>query len=270
MLSHRGPVSSIPYTLLFHRPSQMASPPPSPNNTTYKQALPPDTLQQLHHIGSSSGALLAVLAAAGVTHHRPHDVITTAAAICRTAAVGNRRFGLFGVWGSLLRQLLLQLLPEDSAARCSGGRAAVLTTAYPWLYNVMLREYNSTDDVIRAVLASAHIPLLMDRRWSAPLVGQPAAAAAVAAGSSASQTAAAAAAAVGGSSVSRGWSPRPWMETLTAIDGNFWYMVSIRARGWGGGGGGGLGYRWGRGGGQSLAMCVPQQERIDCSNDGTW
>ena len=162
------------------------------------------------------------------------------------AGVRSRWWGLYGLWGGLLRQLLEQLLPGDAAERCNSGRAAVLTTAFPWLYNVTFSEYDSRSDVIQAVLASAHIPLLMDRQWSASLVGGCAAASASAAAAAASAAGGGGARGEGSSGSSRSGqaplaaaaaaaavaavgpaAPAAWMRTPLAIDGNFWYMVGL-------------------------------------------
>lgn len=172
--------------------------PNTPSRAPQTQVLPPELLSDTRFIGSSSGALLAVLAATGVVQQRPHDIIHKAAALCHRYQVYSRRSGLFGVWGGLLRELLDDLLPADASELCSGGRAAILCTAYPWLYSVLLTDYGSREDVISAVLASAHIPLLMDGRWARPL---PASAVAV---------------------TSRGRMP----AVTNAIDGNWWRWVS--------------------------------------------
>ncbi|KAF8067178.1 PNPLA1 [Scenedesmus sp. PABB004] len=172
-----------------------------------RDALGASALAQRRLIGASSGAVLCVLAACDVP---PGEAIRAAAALAARASP-RRRLGLAGAWGGLLRALLRELLPPDAAARCI-GRVTLLSTGFPWLVQHATDSFGSADDVVAAVLASCHIPLLLDGRWSAPAGPR-----AARAGPGGSGLAARLAAAL----------PAP----RRCIDGNFWLAAKRCRRG---------------------------------------
>jgi hypothetical protein len=106
-------------------------------------------------IGASTGAFLAVFVACGVNLDM---------AVEKAIHMGNHITsvnGLLYVWGDLIRQWLDDLLPEDAAERCN-GRIKLIATEIPWLRLRYLSRFSSKDDVIRASMASAHMPFILD------------------------------------------------------------------------------------------------------------
>lgn len=124
--------------------------------------------------GASAGALAATLAAAGVTDtERTLDLAIELAARARVWERG--KWGLYGIWGSLIHEWLEGLLPPDAAARC-GGRLAVAVKAVPrlrrpWFETELVDEFEGRRDLIEACMASVHVPLFLNRRWTARFRG---------------------------------------------------------------------------------------------------
>ena len=60
-----------------------------------------------------------------------------ALALCEeTGALQRGAWGLYGIWGGVIRQWLDELLPEDAAQRCDGRVELLVTTLNPghlWL-----------------------------------------------------------------------------------------------------------------------------------------
>ena len=108
--------------------------------------------------GASAGALAAVVGACQVDMDRALDLANE---LAEQYNVFTRPLGLVGVWGSMLRDWLETVLPEDAAQRCS-GQVEVVVTAVPAMRRVIISEFNSKNDVVEACLASAHVPFLMD------------------------------------------------------------------------------------------------------------
>ena len=73
-----------------------------------------------------AGALAATLAACDVDMDL---ALERALALCEeTGALERGAWGLYGIWGGVIRQWLDELLPEDAAQRCD-GRVELLVTA---------------------------------------------------------------------------------------------------------------------------------------------
>ncbi len=117
--------------------------------------------------GTSGGALAATLAACGC---RTDDALGVAASLCRDAGVFDRGpWALRGVWGSIVRAWLGRLLPTDAAERCRGRVAIVVRR--PLRGPSLVHDFRSRDDLIDACLASVHVPLYMDGRFTATFRG---------------------------------------------------------------------------------------------------
>ncbi|KAL4855050.1 Cyclin-C1-2 [Chlorella vulgaris] len=117
--------------------------------------------------GSSSGAIAAALAACDVPLELAAQRVTR---VLAEHGVHDRLFGLLGVWGTIARRCLDELLPEDAHTRCT-GRVRVRLTAWPSLQPIFLERFHSKADVIDACLASGHLPFLLDGRLAARLRG---------------------------------------------------------------------------------------------------
>ena len=64
--------------------------------------------------------------------------------------------------GAFSRQCTLPLC--YAAMRCSDGRATLLVTTLPLLRTRYISEFSSRADLMRVVMASAHIPVVLDWR----------------------------------------------------------------------------------------------------------
>lgn len=101
-------------------------------------------------MGVSAGALIAVLVACNVS---PGRAVNTAFRLSQEAGIFERPGGLAGIWGSLVRSWLDELLPEDAAKLCR-GRVKTVATRVPSLRLCYLEEFASRDAVIDACMAS--------------------------------------------------------------------------------------------------------------------
>lgn len=108
--------------------------------------------------GTSGGALAAVLAACGCD---AKSAFNSAQRLCREAGAFERGpWGLYAIWGGLVRAWLAEILPKDAASRCAGRVHIVVRRPLGSPYTV--NDFQSRIDLIDACLASAHIPFLMD------------------------------------------------------------------------------------------------------------
>lgn len=76
--------------------------------------------------GASSGALVACLAACNVD---PELVFEEAYKLAIDNDVWNRKFGLLGIWGGLIREWLDRLLPDNAHELCSHRLHVIIGTA---------------------------------------------------------------------------------------------------------------------------------------------
>ena len=111
-------------------------------------------------VGSSSGAMAAALSASGACLEKATQ---RGSDLFRDAEAAQRPFGLIGVLGRLTRGFLLETLPPDAALRCQ-GRASFLVTTLPFLQTRAISDFSCRADLIKMILASAHIPLVVDWR----------------------------------------------------------------------------------------------------------
>ena len=79
--------------------------------------------------GASSGSLVACLSACGVC---PDRTFETAYQLSLDYDIWNRKLGLVGIWGSLIREWLDKLLP-DNAHELATGRLHVIIAKAPTL-----------------------------------------------------------------------------------------------------------------------------------------
>jgi hypothetical protein len=127
-------------------------------------------LASVSFAGASAGALTATLAATGVDFGRATDLALSLAA---EAGVWNRRGGLQGIWGPMIREWLDELLPEDALQQVSNQRLSLLVTPVPSFGKRRVQAFESRDDLIRCCLASVHIPWFLDGRPLATYRGAP-------------------------------------------------------------------------------------------------
>jgi len=85
----------------------------------------------------------------------------------------DRRLGLYGIWGGLVREWLDALLPERLEPRAATSlHLAVQPFPALWRGAQLVTGFQSKGELIDACLASTHIPLFMDTRFTARLQGR--------------------------------------------------------------------------------------------------
>jgi hypothetical protein len=118
-----------------------------------------------HLAGASAGALIAAVANAGV----PLPVVEEA---CIELAADCLANGTPGRLGPALRALLEKHLPPDAHLRCRGNTFVAVTRVVPVWRPMLVSDFRSREDLIEALMASAHIPLYLDGRWATRFRGQ--------------------------------------------------------------------------------------------------
>lgn len=122
--------------------------------------------------GASAGALAATLAACEVDMENAFE---RALALSNEAGVFERgAWGLYGVWGDIVRNWLEELLPHDAAQRCQDRvnllvRQPVLQ--YPPVRALEISSFSGRADLIDCCMASVHVPLFLDRRLTTEFRG---------------------------------------------------------------------------------------------------
>ncbi|GBF90772.1 hypothetical protein Rsub_03073 [Raphidocelis subcapitata] len=112
-------------------------------------------------LGSSSGALVTALAKGGAC---AQAAAAHGEALLQEFGVPRRAMGLIGILGRLTRRWLCDALPEHAADGCTGGAATLLVTTLPLLRTRPVNTFASRDDLISCVMASSHVPLVVDPR----------------------------------------------------------------------------------------------------------
>lgn len=116
-------------------------------------------LSRAQYAGTSGGSLAATLAACGVVDSvRTFDVAWRLCDEC--GAFQRGPFGLYAIWGGIVREWLDEILPEDAHFLCR-GRVNVLVRQ-PFAAAVCVNDFDTRADLIDACLASAHVPFFMD------------------------------------------------------------------------------------------------------------
>ena len=130
-------------------------------------------LSRTPSVGASAGALAATLGACEVDMEVALDC---ALDLTRQAGCFDRGpWGLYGVWGGLVRSWLHTLLPDDAHERCSGQVSVLVkqpSSGYPWLKQLAVSDFECRDDLIDCCMASVHIPLFLDAKLTAPFQGE--------------------------------------------------------------------------------------------------
>jgi len=99
-----------------------------------------------------------VLVASGVDLDR---AIKKAYDISLENNIWTRPGGLAGIWGSLVRLWMEELLPENAHELCT-SRVKIVATRVPLMKLEYLDSFDSRDDLINACMASVHIPFFLD------------------------------------------------------------------------------------------------------------
>lgn len=110
-----------------------------------------------------------VIAACGVDNKTCTEV---AYKLAKDNDLYSRPLALAGIWGSLVRQWLEEVLPEDCAELCS-SRVTISVmeseSPIPWIFPLPYRRkgfsrFESKADLIDCLMASVHIPFFLDFR----------------------------------------------------------------------------------------------------------
>lgn len=126
-------------------------------------------LRRVTLIGTSAGGLIAALTACEVDLDA---AVQRAYQLSEENKIFERPLGLLGIWGPLVRQWLDELLPADAHERCSGGRVRLIATELPRMQQVYLEDFNTKAELVDALMASAHVPLVLDWRLFTTLGGK--------------------------------------------------------------------------------------------------
>ena len=136
-------------------------------------------LEHVRTTGASAGALSATFAAASVDTDAALDraiSLSYDAGLFRESAESPPSWGLYGVWKDIIDTWLDELLPADAASTCSGrvhlAVNAVPTIERPWFETQLVSDFSDRRDLIDANLASVHVPLFLDRKWTATFRGK--------------------------------------------------------------------------------------------------
>ena len=114
-------------------------------------------------IGASAGALVTTLTACSVP---PERTVLSAYRLGLEYDLWERPLGLAGVWGDLLRDWLKELLPEDAHVHCS-HRTTLAVTRLPSMAVCGFDSFSDKEDLIEAVMASVHVPFVLDfKPWA--------------------------------------------------------------------------------------------------------
>ncbi|KAI8470674.1 MAG: hypothetical protein J3K34DRAFT_368355 [Monoraphidium minutum] len=117
--------------------------------------------------GASGGAICAVLARCGVD---AADAAESAYQMAVDNKIWGKPLGLVGSWGGLIEQWMHDLLPADAAERCRGDLGVVVTEVPAWR-QLAIDDFRDKEDLVNCVMASAHVPLLLDRQLTRPCRG---------------------------------------------------------------------------------------------------
>jgi len=120
-------------------------------------------LSKTSSTGASAGALTATLTACDVDFYKATDL---ALEMAKEAGIWDRPGGLQGIWGSLIREWLDILLPENAVAKMDEHDASLLVTPFPRLGKERICSFADRQDLIDCNMASVHIPLFLDGQFT--------------------------------------------------------------------------------------------------------
>lgn len=120
-------------------------------------------MDSLRVYGVSAGAISAVFYLCNID---VDDAIRQAFDLSDTYDLSTRTFGVIGIWGYLVRIWLDSILPENCANVCNHRCTLCLQPVAPlWSIPpppVLISSFRDKEDLIDCILASCHLPLLLD------------------------------------------------------------------------------------------------------------
>ena len=126
----------------------------------------PSSAPQYTLHGASAGALCATLWSSNVAIE---DATREAIRLSDEVDLWNRKFGLYGIWGDIIRTWLDNLLPPEEVFAPPSNVNILLTPAtYPHLTSLIPRrkvsQFLTRADLVDATMASVHLPLFLDNK----------------------------------------------------------------------------------------------------------
>lgn len=111
--------------------------------------------------GASAGALCATLTALDISFEKATSVALEKS---REAQVWDRPLGLYGIWGDMVYDWLDDLISSNDLENLDkvNGKVNILITKFPSFEKEKVDTFTSKEDLIRANMASVHIPLFMN------------------------------------------------------------------------------------------------------------
>ena len=89
--------------------------------------------------------------------------VSRAYALAQEAKIWDRKLGLAGIWGKLVREWLDDILPPNAAEMCH-TRLRLVLTQLPSIKPVAVQDFASRQELIDATMASVHVPFFLDGR----------------------------------------------------------------------------------------------------------
>lgn len=109
-------------------------------------------------VGASAGSLTSVLLLTGVDFDYAADAALQIAT--EYGVYGQEKKLVF--WGPMLRNWLEMLIPEDVSKEQLAQLKIAISPASPFKAPMLVNDFSDKNDLISAVMASCHIPLLLD------------------------------------------------------------------------------------------------------------
>jgi len=109
--------------------------------------------------GASAGALTATLASTNVDFYKATELALDMAG---KAGVWDRKQGLQGIWGPMIKDWLDELLPDDSLSLIDNGRLTLLVTPVPTFGKTRVQSFADRQELIDCNMASVHLPWFLD------------------------------------------------------------------------------------------------------------
>ncbi|CAM9384794.1 unnamed protein product, partial [Scytosiphon promiscuus] len=127
-------------------------------------------LSSLDFVGASAGSLAATLAACDADMDL---AMKLALDLCDTNEIWTRPLGLAGVWGAMVEDWLDELLPDEADKICRDRVNLLVIGVWPRPFRRQsVSDFTSKSDLIKACMASVHIPWFMDKHFSARYRGR--------------------------------------------------------------------------------------------------
>lgn len=115
---------------------------------------------QIKFTGASAGALCATLTAANVDFEFATKLALDKS---REAGIWDRPLGLYGIWGPIIDTWLDELLPDDKEVLDQvNNKVNILVTRVPSFQKAKISQFESKRDLIKANMASVHIPFFLN------------------------------------------------------------------------------------------------------------